>query len=94
MPKRDVPIKGVCFGEGGIASAPIPLLGAVVGAGCGRVSATAMSPVRSLGWARSPSKASLGAPREEDEHPHARERWLGSVDTSLVSQIYTLIFLH
>lgn len=54
----------------------------------------ATSPVRSLGWARSPSKASLGAPREEDEHPHARERWLGSVDTSLVSQIYTLIFLH
>lgn len=33
MLKRDVRIKGVCFGEGGIASAPIRLPGAAVGAG-------------------------------------------------------------
>lgn len=31
--KRDVRVKGVCFGEGGIASAPIRLPGAAVGAG-------------------------------------------------------------
>lgn len=57
-----------------------------------------MSPPWSLGRARSPSELRLGAPREEDQHPHpashGRERRLSFVDTSLVSQIYTLIFLH
>lgn len=49
-------------------------------------------------WVVELSPPSLGARREEEEeeeeHPRPAPRGSSAVDTSLVSQIYTLIFLH
>lgn len=46
-------------------------------------------------WVVGLSPPSLGARREEEEeHPRPAPRGSSAVDTSLVSQIYTLIFLH
>lgn len=83
--------RGGCF----VLGRDIPLKGGLFYRGGGRImSAPIVLPDAVVGDGNVPSVATLWARSPVSRGTSTRQRWLSAVDTSLVSQIYALIFLH